>query len=484
MTIQRRLFISNILMIVMPIVVTLAVLGALILAFNESFGSDFFRQYRSNEKFAYFHEGIEQLQKKPSPDVAAEVKELREEYDSEHLTTFLYNRQGELIQKIGSFSNQEMPQAMIASDAPNSQSQDNLLLVKFQLGDETLIAVNDNYHIMIEETLVDNKSLIIFVAVVCGIFAVSAIIFTNIMMIRFIYKPINEALDRLTSGVKQLRDGNLDWRVDYQNQDEFYPVVESFNQMAGQIESMVAEQEKNSENRKELIAGISHDLRTPLTTIKAYVEGLQAGVAQTPVKKSRYLATISQKADELNHLVEQLFLFSKIDIGEIPLHLKTVNLGAFISQFVTSVQDEYRERHLTMTLEVSTANAYVEIDQEQTRNVFINILENTIKYGNQTDNQMVINQYIVGNQAVITFSDNGPGVPEAQLENLFEVFYRGDKARTEPEKGSGLGLAIAKRMIEAQAGKIIAKNRQSGGLTIELTFPLVSEEIYDENINY
>lgn len=481
MTVRKRLYISNILMIVMPIVLTFCVLGALFLAFNESLGMDYYQRYEENEKFSKDYENIEKIQHSwQKNDSAATLKKqiaaLAKKHPSQTTTTFVYNQQGKLIQQIGDYPPDQYIQEVLSATGPETLSRDSLLITKLSVGNFTVILANQKYHVMLEEELVDNKSLIIFVVVVCLIFMLTSIIATNILLARFIYKPIHQALDTLTEGVQHIRDGELTWRIDYQGEDEFTPVVNSFNEMAQRLQAMVAEQTKNSDNRKELIAGISHDLRTPLTAIKAYVEGLEQGVAQTPAMQQKYLKTIAQKTNDLNQLVNQLFLFSKIDIGEFPLYKTEVNIGEFLGNFEAELKEEYQNRGLHLNLSVTTLNSFVAIDVEQTRNVFINILENALKYGNKNDNQMLISQVAEDNQAIISFSDNGPGVPEDQLPQLFEVFYRGDKARTEPGQGSGLGLAIAKKIIEAQDGTISAKKVATGGLLMEIKLPLIMEE--------
>jgi signal transduction histidine kinase len=292
------------------------------------------------------------------------------------------------------------------------------------------------------------------------------------VLARFIFLPINEGLNTLLYGVEQIRDGHLSWRTTYQANDEFRPVVTSLNEMAERLEMMVTEQEKTSENRKELIAGISHDLRTPLTAIKAYVEGLDKGIATTPAMKNKYLQIITQKTDDLTRLVDQLFLFSKIDLGEYALRIQPVDIGKYLAELIQGISEEYKQRGLTLTLGVHSYRTMAAIDSEQLRNVILNIIENTVKYGAKKDNQLFIEQYEQSGQVVLTFSDNGPGVPPQQREKLFDVFYRGDESRTQSGKGSGLGLAIARRVVESQAGTIEARASDSGGLQIRIQLPI------------
>lgn len=486
MTIRKRLYLSNILMVATPILLTILVVGAFFLTLSQTFGNDFYQQWQQNEAYTKAYEHMEELQEaKNSRDLPQQLQQFHDEHPNPFLSLLVYDKSGKLIQQLGSYQADELTQQMgQGQQQVNSLSLDQLRIDRFFVGAETVLLVNTDYHSLIEEELIDHKDLLklaFFSALVLGILFVTV---TNFYLARFIYRPINVALDILTDGVNQLAAGNLDWRIDYAPEDEFKAVVANFNDMARRLQQMVALQEKNSESHKELIAGISHDLRTPLTAIKAYVEGLEQGVAATPVMQARYLQTISQKTDHLNQLVDQLFLFSKLDLGDYPFRLETLDIGRFLSSFVNSLKAEYRQRGLTITLEISSWGEYVRADPAELRSVFLNLLENTLKYGNLADNQLRISQFSREQTAVIRFVDNGPGIAADQQEAIFDVFYRGDKARTQPNQGSGLGLAIAKKIIEGQAGQIAAGSSPTGGLLIEIRLPLQEEPSHEEHSDH
>ncbi|MBR1730298.1 MAG: HAMP domain-containing histidine kinase [Selenomonadaceae bacterium] len=224
-------------------------------------------------------------------------------------------------------------------------------------------------------------------------------------------------------------------------------------------------------NRKELIAGISHDLATPLTAIKGYISGLNDGIANTEEKRKHYLKMMLETADNMNNLVESLFLFSKFDLGRIELQLKPVVIYDYFVDFVADKRSYFAERNLNLTLTGKPITAKVEIDYLQFSRVVENILNNSIKYRRGEIVDVEINIQQMSNKIKISFSDNGLGVDAENLPKLFESFYRTDKARSNVSKGSGLGLAIVKQIITALNGEVTAEKSNSGGLTIIITLP-------------
>jgi signal transduction histidine kinase len=288
------------------------------------------------------------------------------------------------------------------------------------------------------------------------------------------YKSIVTPLDMLVSGVHHIRDGNLNYRISYAGDDEFAGVCADFNEMAGRLLDMVHARQKDDENRRELIAGISHDLRTPLTSIKAYIEGLGEGVSATPESRERYVNIIKSKTEDLEHIIAQLFLFSKLDLGNFPFKMETFDIGGMLADFVKTAAEEYSQKGLAIDLAENTGGVMINADRVQLGNVFTNILENSVKYGNKDQGVMRIACRAENDQAVITLSDNGPGAPQASLEKIFHALYRGDKARSNTGQGSGLGLAISAKIMERLGGEIRAANAREGGLSISLKLPIES----------
>jgi signal transduction histidine kinase len=302
---------------------------------------------------------------------------------------------------------------------------------------------------------------------------ISIILLTNLILTRRMYKSITVPMKVLTAGVYEISDGNLDYRINYGGEDEFAEICGDFDEMAAKLQAMVNARLQDSENRKELVAGISHDLRTPLTSIKAYIEGIETGVAKTPEARKRYIDTIKQKTADIEHIVSQLFLFSKLDMGEYPFDLERVDIGEEIAGFVSGTAEEYGLRGVEIVLGENTRGTEVMADIVQLRNVFINILENSVKHSRVKAVLMRISARAAGEKVEITLTDNGKGAPPESVARLFDVFYRADTSRNNPSKGSGVGLAITSKIIEGFGGEIRAENVKEGGLSVIIALPAI-----------
>jgi signal transduction histidine kinase len=287
-------------------------------------------------------------------------------------------------------------------------------------------------------------------------------------------KKIVKPLEPLSKGVRQIYNNNFSFRIDYQNEDEFRPVCDAFNEMAEKLEKSAAQDKKNEVSRRELIAGISHDLRTPLTSIKGCIEGLETGVASTPEMREKYLNIIKNKTSNLEHIIEQLFLFSKLDMEEFPLSMRRVDITLAVSDMIEDLLSEYEKRGLFIRLKEMPKNIYVNADVLIFRNVIINILENSVKYKTMEHGQMEIDIKQIDDYVLLHMTDNGPGVNAYMLPKLFDVFYRTDPSRS--KRGSGLGLAISKKIITLMGGNIYAELPENGGLSIVIKLPILKGE--------
>ena len=288
-------------------------------------------------------------------------------------------------------------------------------------------------------------------------------------------KKITKPLEPLGEGVRQIQDNNLAYRINYQNNDEFRPVCDAFNEMAARLEASNAQRNKDEANRRELIAGISHDLRTPLTSIKGCIEGIETGVASTPEMREKYLAIIKNKTAAMEHIIEQLFLFSKLDMDEFPLNLRRVDLSLAIADMAEDALSEYTSRGLDIKITKMPGNIHVNADVLLLRNVIINIFENSSRYKTMERGQIEISASTVNDSVLLRLADDGPGVQADMLPKMFDTFYRTDPSRS--KMGSGLGLAISAKIVERMGGKIYAELPASGGLAIVIRLPLIPKPL-------
>jgi len=319
------------------------------------------------------------------------------------------------------------------------------------------------------ESFLEKQAAIIIVIVIVAFIAILYV--TNRFLTRFVFSKIKQPLDLLSGGTREISSGNLDYRIAYDQEDEFKPVCEDFNSMAARLKASVEEVQRDEHNRKELLAGISHDLRSPLTSIKGFVEGLIDGVAATPEAQREYLGIIRQKTDDINNMVSKLFLYSKLDMGDYPTNPENLTIGEEINDLLNACKEDYKTRGLTIVTTGLQAGYRVVADPVQLGSIIINILDNSAKYKEKETARMEVRCERENGVVRVTFDDDGPGVPEEALPMLFDVFFRSDPSRSNARQGSGLGLAIAAKAAARMNGRIAAENRAEGGLRIVLEIP-------------
>lgn len=287
---------------------------------------------------------------------------------------------------------------------------------------------------------------------------------------RLVLDRVTSRLDDLSEGVSRIAQGDLSFRLPEGDEDEFSPICHDFNTMAEALSAADERSREEARSRQELIAGISHDLRSPLTSIQGYVEGLLDGIAKTPERERRYLKTIDRKAQELSHLVSELFLFSKLDLDDYPASIEEGNLSSAASSILKDIREGDTAESITIEEDLETP-VLCRFDRELLFRCISNVAGNAQKYAPGAT--LHISATTTTDGAVLELADNGPGAAPETLSHLFDVFYRTDPARQHPGSGSGLGLAVVARAMQRMDGKAEAAKTPGGGLTIRLTFPKV-----------
>ncbi len=299
-----------------------------------------------------------------------------------------------------------------------------------------------------------------------------------ILMTRWLSRSIMTPLGELKEGADRIASGDLDHRISYSGRDEFGDVCSEFDHMRLQLKEAVQERKQYEEDRHELLRGISHDLRSPLTSIKGYAMGLKDGIADSEQKRQRYCDAIITRAEDLERLSESLSLFVKLENESGMLEPETVCLDEYIRYFLEEKRPWFSIQNLDVEYRTDAPAAMVKIDIREMQRVFMNLFENTVRYREKDRSRVELSVRERDSEVEIRFHDDGPGVEEQHIPHLFESFYRADESRTNPEKGSGLGLAVAKRILEGQNGTITAYSED--GLCICMVLPLVKEEESDE----
>ena len=344
MTIKKRLFISNTLMLIIPALVSILIILISMFLFMNLFYKQFMDETVKENNLSYIHELLVEQSKEfldSNEDITdSKLYHTIEKYlSSQEMKLDIYDDTG-IVCTIGS-SNKSQTEAVLISAMESLGGEGNISMNGSCLYGEKILVNGETYHVLIYSSSKIQESqynefLVKNIIVILCIMIIAAVIVTNRFLTKFVFRKIEAPLDILTDGVHQIRDGNLDYRITYNEQDEFQSVCEDFNDMAVRLRESVEITQKNEQNRKELIAGISHDLRTPLTSIKAYIEGLLEGVAATPQMQQKYMKTILAKANDIDRMVDKLFLFSKLDLGDCPFYPEKLNIGQEIRSVVTS----------------------------------------------------------------------------------------------------------------------------------------------------
>ena len=319
----------------------------------------------------------------------------------------------------------------------------------------------------VEQVMKDMKLLIALYAGVVVVALLAVVGFTNLYLTRALFAHIQGPLDALVQGVQRVRDGDLDSPICYTGPDEFRPACDAVDEMAARLKESLVRQQQEQQKKQELIAGMSHDLKSPLATIRAYTEALLENVAPDEATRQRYLQTIYARETDLEALVNRLFELAKLGASEYPVQLRPLPLRETLLTVLGDCELEDVTADCT-----AVADCTVTADRELLGRVLHNLIDNSCKYGATA---LAFGTEIAPDTVTFWLRDNGPGVPEEQLPQLFEPFFRGDAARTRPASGSGLGLAVVRRSLQQMGGSIHAENAPGGGLRLVMQLPLAKE---------
>lgn len=314
-------------------------------------------------------------------------------------------------------------------------------------------------------------NFIIIIAVIIAVLILSKIL-TNA-----VFKRVEYSLDILTDGVQKISGGDLDYRIKYDRKDEFYPVCDNFNKMAGRLEESVELIKKQEKQQKEVILGISHDIFSPLTSIKAYVEGLLSGVATTKAMQEKYLDVINKKAEQIERTVSEMLFYSKTESKKLQTSKEKLDISNFIKKFVELNENDYAMKNIRMNIS-KCEKSIIDADADLLKRVLTNIIDNSGKYSYKPVCHVDISLENLSDKCRLVLSDDGPGVPAMDVDNLFEMFYTVDKARQNPGKSNGIGLSIVSNIIvKVHGGTVKAENKAEGGLSVIIEIPTVKENI-------
>ncbi|MDO4296017.1 MAG: HAMP domain-containing sensor histidine kinase [bacterium] len=330
----------------------------------------------------------------------------------------------------------------------------------------------------VDELLPEIKSM--FVEMI-GI-AIVILCLSGAIMTISVYRSILRPLSRLQEATKKIRDGSLDFSLNMEdmNDDEIGQLCQDFEEMRQHLKESTEVRMQIDKENKELISNISHDLKTPITAIKGYVEGIMDGVASSPEKLDKYIKVIYNKANDMDHLIEELTFYSKIDANRIPYNYAKINVSQYFKDCVEEVGLDMESNNIELGyFNYVDESVQIIADPKQLQKVINNIIGNSVKYLDKKRGLINIRIKDEGDFIHVGIEDNGKGIPIKDLPYIFDRFYRSDASRNSSKGGSGIGLSIVKKIIEDHGGKIWATSKEGIGTEIHFVLRKYQEVVQE-----
>ncbi|MDO5132705.1 MAG: HAMP domain-containing sensor histidine kinase, partial [Eubacteriales bacterium] len=290
------------------------------------------------------------------------------------------------------------------------------------------------------------------------------LVFTAFLLTRWLESSIFTPISAINIAMNNIRDGNFTYTLSTGEEGEIGDLYRNYEDMRLRLKESADEKLEREKQSRELISNISHDLKTPITSIKGYVEGLIDGVANTPEKQAKYIRTIYNKANDMDRLIDELLLYSRFESDRIPYNFHRLNVGDYFGDCVEEIGFDMESRgiELNYTNMVSPQTVII-ADPEQMKRVINNIVGNSVKYMDKEKGRIDIRILDEHDSVRIEIEDNGKGIAAKDIPNIFDRFFRTDSSRNSTQGGSGIGLSIVRKIIEDHGGYIWATSREGEG---------------------
>ncbi|WP_435170885.1 sensor histidine kinase [Paenibacillus glycanilyticus] len=291
---------------------------------------------------------------------------------------------------------------------------------------------------------------------------------SSLILTYYVSRSIIRPIHALKTAALQIKDGDLSQKVVVKSKGEVGQLAAAFEAMRIQLKQSIDQSLQYEENRKQLLSHISHDLKTPISAIKGYVEGIMDGIANTDEKRQRYMETIYHKANDMDQLIDELFLFSKLDLHKVAFDFKTIDSVKYLGHYLEEQRFDLEKSGVQLRFEAPPGEQLlIAADPDKLGRVLTNILNNSEKYMGQlpesADKRVTVSVREKGSDVLVAVEDTGPGIEKEDLPYIFDRFYRAEQSRNSETGGSGLGLAIVKQIIEGHGGTVWAENAEGGG---------------------
>ena len=295
----------------------------------------------------------------------------------------------------------------------------------------------------------------------------------GITLTQWISRGVFTPISRLNLAMQNIAEGNFDYMLSNDNRGEIGELYHNYEDMRLRLKESIGEKMETENQNRELVSNISHDLKTPITAIKGYVEGIIDGVADTPEKMDKYIRTIYNKANDMDRLINELTFYTGIDTNRIPYNFCKINIADYFGDCIEEVGLDLESKNIRLNYSnLASPEAIIIADPEQLKRVVNNIVGNSVKYIDRSKKECEIDIRILDelDSIRIEIEDNGRGIPARDLGQIFERFYRSDASRNSASGGSGIGLSIVKKIVEDHGGYIWANSREDEGTCMNIVF--------------
>lgn len=474
MNIKKRLIISNSIIVIVPIIITTIIMSSILFISLKITGNRV--EYDEFERRIFIESELTTI----TNDI------LKQENENIEEDKFQSDLSSKLSRVNGKFIIIKSHKVISKPEDVNKIDLEKCVQISNENNMGKKVKINNTSHIIktIEFNLKDKSECIVILlvpieeekinlltkfAIISSVIFIISFIVTNMIMSYFLSKSIIKPIKSLKKATTEISNGNLDFAISEEGDEEIRELCHGFESMRVQLKDSIIMKMKYDDNRKGLISSISHDLRTPITSIKGYVEGILDGVANTQEKRESYLKTIYSKAEHVDHMIDDLLLYSKLDLNQIPFNFEKVDIVEYFNYCVYESEPELKKDNIKICLNNNLKTCkFVMMDRERLKRVILNIIGNSQKYIDKEQGEIVINLKETTSNIVVEIKDNGAGIDNDDANKIFDRFYRTDEARS-GAKGSGLGLAIAKQIVEGHNGRIWAISHGDKGTSIMIS---------------
>lgn len=334
------------------------------------------------------------------------------------------------------------------------------------VGERLKLSIHPDELLPLKELVAPDFLLSMLVAIVI------ILIFTAVVLSVWIYSSVFNPVQELNTAMKNIAEGNLDYQMplpEHSQKGEMAELAVNYEDMRLRLKESTEEKLQHENQNRELITNISHDLKTPITAIKGYIEGIMDGVANTPEKMDKYIRTIYMKTNDMDKLINELSLYSGIDSNRIPYNFHRLNVADYFLDCLEEVGLDLESEDIELSYSnLVTPDTVVIADPEQLKRVVNNIVSNSVKYQDKKPGAIDIRILDEIDAIRIEIEDNGKGIAQRDLPKIFERFYRTDASRNSTKGGSGIGLSIVKKIVEDHGGYIWATSKEGEGTCMHI----------------